>query len=62
MKEKKEEFIVVFKKNVAEEHSLEVIQSFGIAFRPGMDSRRGKSISMRPEQNTYSPSKAVIRK
>ncbi|PZR37881.1 MAG: hypothetical protein DI538_11100 [Azospira oryzae] len=42
MKEKKEEFIVVFKKNVAEEHSLEVIQSFGIAFRPGMDSSRGK--------------------
>ena len=42
MKEKKEELIVVSKKNVAEERSLEVIQSLRIAFRPGMDSSRGK--------------------
>ncbi len=42
MKENKEELIVVFKKNVTEERSLEIVQSFGIAFRKGMDSSRGK--------------------
>lgn len=42
MKEDKEELIVVFKKNVTEEHSLEMIQSYGIPFREGMDSSRGK--------------------
>ena len=42
MKQKAEELIIVFKKSVSEEKSLEMIQSFGFPFREGMDSSRGK--------------------
>jgi len=36
------ELIVVFKKDVSEEKELEIIQSFGVKYRNGMDSSKGK--------------------
>ena len=40
--EKKEELIVVFKKNISEKIAEAFLQSLGIPFREGMDSSKGK--------------------
>jgi hypothetical protein len=42
MKQHAEELIIVFKKIISEEKSRELVLSFGIPFREGMDSSRGK--------------------
>ncbi len=36
------ELIVVFKKDVSDERTLEIINSFGVKYRKGMDSSKGK--------------------
>jgi len=36
------ELIIVFKKDVSEEKEQEILQSFGVKFRSGMDSSKGK--------------------
>lgn len=42
MKEEKIELIAVFKKEVSEEAAQAVLNEFGVAYRQGMDSSRGK--------------------
>jgi len=42
MKDDKHELIIVFKKDVAEEQSLKLMESFHVQFRKGMDSSKGK--------------------
>ncbi|HEY5824272.1 MAG TPA: hypothetical protein VIT44_07905 [Cyclobacteriaceae bacterium] len=42
MAKSEHELIVVFKKDVSEEKELEIIQSFGIKYRKGMDSSKGR--------------------
>jgi hypothetical protein len=42
MKQKANELIIVFKKTISEPTSSALVQSFGIPFRVGMDSSKGK--------------------
>lgn len=42
MKTDKHELVIVFKKNVTEEQSEKLMQSFNVKFRKGMDSSKGK--------------------
>lgn len=42
MKKEKEELIIVFKKDVTEKREVEVLSTFNVVFREGMDSSRGK--------------------
>ena len=42
MKSKNPELIVVFKKNIAEDESERIMQSWNVNYRSGMDSSKGK--------------------
>ncbi len=42
MKSKEHELVVVFKKEIPEEKTLDIMKSFHVNFRSGMDSSRGK--------------------